>query len=780
MADIGDGTGGATRGQRRSGRGKKRVRPRGPSTGGSRLRRIGVGLVAIGALLLAATPLTPAAADDGRIVGTLSVLSDDPLGPDASVMTSEGRVTVAGLAAEAERLGLATGDKVSVAVTDGATTPPPVPASPGSSTMLYPAAAAATVVPGSLVVLAEAPLTPLADPVVHEITLVRAVWPGPELFEAPKFPVLNQAATESAEYWSGTTDAKVNFQVVAEFDSIALSKPPCIDLYAAYDEVRLRTDWQEGPRKHLVIAIPECWHEEGVDTAGWGSLGASQDVGGFIILNGNKSLVAGVDGNRSKTLAHELGHNMSLNHSNQVRCSEAGAELITAPASQCEVAEYGGVYSVMGSWEPGKQPALGGHHSFLMGLTTSETLVDVLATTPKQTLTLVPTAGSAPGLKFARITDSAGNTYYLEYRTAVGLDATLLDPATPNHLLSGVMVTKVFAEKPGTELGAGPLTVEPRAIYMLDADPFLDPYLVSSGGRFDGDAGLPLPRPTETPLETPIALGDVSVKLTAADDAGAAIEIDFPPSRPQATVPGAPTMVSAIKVGPNSVQVSWKAPADTGGAYVTSYTAGSDKGSGTCNAITEFSCRIDNLELGMFYRFSVTATSVMGTSVSSAPSAPLPVGPIPTASPTPTPTPTPTPSATRAVVAPAPTTTTRPAPANTTTPAAPAATSTTVAVNTADPFATTSGTTSYVDPFATYTDPYRSNYSDPFATSTTSTYTNPYSSSPYTATTGTTSGTTTLATTGSEGLPTLLVAGVGSILLGAVLVLLSRPRKHHS
>lgn len=756
----------------------RRVRQDGPRRKdvgvGSRLRRIGLGLLGIGALLLAAVPLTPAAADDGRIVGTLQVLADDPLGPSASIVTPDGRVTVDGLLAEADRLGLAGGDKVSVAVTVGAPTPAPVPAAPGSSELLYPEAADTTVVPGSLVVLQEAPLVPLADPVVHELTLVRAVWPGPELFEAPEFSELEQAATEAGDYWRAATDGKVDYQVVAEFDSIALSKPPCIDLFAAYDEVRLRTDWQEGPRKHLVIAIPQCWHQDEKDTSGWGSVGGTQDTGGFIILNGDQALAAGVDGDTSATLAHQLGHNMSLNHSNEAICTELDATLINAPASQCRGAEYGGVYSVMGSWEPGMQPALGGHHSFLMGLTTPDTLVDVLATAPTQTLTLVPTAGSAAGVKFARITDAAGNAYYLEYRTPVGLDATLLDAATPNHLLSGVFVTKVFAEHPGTKFTNG-LELEPRSIYLLDADPALNPYSEASGGRFDGDAGLP--------LGTPVALGDVSVKLTGSTDDAAAIEINFPPSRPAATVPSKPNRVSALKVGTNSVQIAWQAPDDTGGAYVTSYTVSNNRNSSTCTAVTEFSCRIDNLELGMFYQFTVTATNAVGTSAASSPSAPLPVGPIPTTSPTPlpTPTPTPTPTGTRPVVTPAPTTATTAPVTATTRAATPAATSTTVAANTSstiDPFATSNTSTSYVDPFSSsYTDPYASSYSDPFAT--TSTYTNPYSSTPYTSTGSTTStstGTTTLATTGSNGLPTLLALGVGSVVLGAVLILLSRPR----
>ena len=137
-----------------------------------------------------------------------------------------------------------------------------------------------------------------------------------------------------------------------------------------------------------------------------------------------------------------------------------------------------------GSWIDGTPPALGGHQASLLGFTDPTTLTDVL---PPQNLAapavvdLVPTAGSSPGTKFARIVDTVGNAYYLEYRTAVGLDSHMLDPSSSLRLLPGVIVNKVYSAKSGTPFYAGknlhdePMTVLPGTVYLLDADPLHNP-----------------------------------------------------------------------------------------------------------------------------------------------------------------------------------------------------------------------------------------------------------------------------------------------------------------
>lgn len=801
---------------------------------GSRLRRTGGALVAAGALLVGYAPLVAAipgeAADVTTITGQLTIVDDGPFGAEASVATSNGRVVVTGLTEQAAELGLGTGDTVSLAVD-------PLPQQPAAPDQPSPPDAAA--VPGSLAVLAAAPaVTPLADAVPHTITLVRAVWPGPALSESPSFDLLEQAAGEAVQYWNDASGGAVHYTLAPErYDGISLAKSPCLDLAAAYDEVKLRLNWQEGPGKHLVIASRQCDEGFGATIAGWGSLGATRDAGGFVFLNGVESMPAGTDGNVGDTLIHELGHNMSLGHSNQAICyaepinppDKFKTQLINDAPKMCRASEYGGVYSTMGHWLPGAPAALGGHLSFLLDFTSPDTLRDVVApgqqegAPPSQPqverVRLIPAAGSGDGLKYARISDTKGNSYYLEFRTPTGQDAHQLDPNLTKHLPSGVLVTKVFGDTPGTEFGLGDtltgqkMTVEPNSIYLLDAQPWSNPYSPDQspahpqqewaifGGLFEGNPVL-MPG-------TPVSLGDVSVNLVSQSAGEAVVDVIFPPTRPVATVASKPLAVTATKVGTNSALVSWRPPATNGGAFITNYQVSTPNGPFTCSSVTEFSCRIDGLLDGNSYRFAVTATNGLGPSGSSDPSAPLAIGAVPTPTPTgqltptPTPTPTVTPKPTLSTT-PKPTasTTSTPKPSATTSAATPVSTTSAqpvvAASATVDPFASTDNGETYtggstVDPFAstytgtttdpfattstdytsTYVDPYASSYTttDPYAASTSGT---DYTSSGYTATT---SGTTSLATTGSEGLPRLLIAGVMSIVAGAGLLLLGRPRR---
>ena len=76
--------------------------------------------------------------------------------------------------------------------------------------------------------------------------------------------------------------------------------------------------------------------------------------------------------------------------------------------------------------------------------------------------------------------------------------------------------------------------------------------------------------------------------------------------------PDSPTNVTAT-AGNSQVTVSWSAPAATGGAAITSYTATASAGAGSCTT-SSTSCTITGLNPGTAYTFTVTATNSVGTS----------------------------------------------------------------------------------------------------------------------------------------------------------------------
>lgn len=98
-----------------------------------------------------------------------------------------------------------------------------------------------------------------------------------------------------------------------------------------------------------------------------------------------------------------------------------------------------------------------------------------------------------------------------------------------------------------------------------------------------------------------------------------------PASQPSAavtpgTAPGAPTAVEAF-AGAGEAAVSWQAPSNDGGSKVTGYTVTSSPGALTCTTDGELQCKVPGLTNGTSYTFTVTATSAIGTSEPSAPSA---------------------------------------------------------------------------------------------------------------------------------------------------------------
>jgi hypothetical protein len=78
-----------------------------------------------------------------------------------------------------------------------------------------------------------------------------------------------------------------------------------------------------------------------------------------------------------------------------------------------------------------------------------------------------------------------------------------------------------------------------------------------------------------------------------------------------ATIPGAPTGVSA-QAGDGAATVAWRAPSNTGGSAITSYTVASYPG-GITRTVTGTTATVTGLTNGTSYTFTVTATNAVGS-----------------------------------------------------------------------------------------------------------------------------------------------------------------------
>ena len=83
-----------------------------------------------------------------------------------------------------------------------------------------------------------------------------------------------------------------------------------------------------------------------------------------------------------------------------------------------------------------------------------------------------------------------------------------------------------------------------------------------------------------------------------------------------ATIPGAPTNITASSNANAQSVIAWTAPADNGGTAITGYLVTANPGGRTCTT-ARTTCTVTGLANGTSYTFTVTATNAAGTSTAS-------------------------------------------------------------------------------------------------------------------------------------------------------------------
>ena len=218
----------------------------------------------------------------------------------------------------------------------------------------------------------------------------------------------------------------------------------------------------------------------GVPACGWGGLGEMPGTRNWI----NGSPTAGI-------MAHELGHNLGLNHAVSETCTtDSGAQI--AFGSKCTVSEYGDPFDVMGSASSLRH--LNGWHRAMIGLTED---VHVVQDDGVYSLsTLEPQQGQPHVLRIPR---GDGTSFDLEFRQPYGLFDNF-DPSAA--VVGGVLIHHVsgysVANKPA----------------LLDATPETAAF---------ADAALPVGRTFADPVTA------ITVKLLSVSPTGAQIEIHVRP-----------------------------------------------------------------------------------------------------------------------------------------------------------------------------------------------------------------------------------------------------------
>ncbi len=334
----------------------------------------------------------------------------------------------------------------------------------------------------------------------HPVTVVPVNWPGLAADATTPAQLSNTVDTAIASYWDDNTGGAVKFTTTSALPWTTLSSAPsnpCGNPGGLANQIATQLGWVSTARSHLVMYLPSL----GCGWAGVGSVGGSTDSGGWALLNANASV---------SVLGHELGHNISLEHSWRSTCFEAddATGVFDGAAAHCGFREYYDLYDIMGFAHTAMPGDLNPGHLQKLGLASlvSPVTVNTLTMTAPVTIDLAPRSAAA-GTEAIKLV--GGDTYWVEYRTDAGRDAWL-NASSAYAFHPGVVVRRMFNPS---------LVGRSYLPGLLDATP------VSGAGATPGTYD-----PVELAVDTVMTTQDgVRIVVKAQDDAGATVKI-LPPT----------------------------------------------------------------------------------------------------------------------------------------------------------------------------------------------------------------------------------------------------------
>jgi hypothetical protein len=229
------------------------------------------------------------------------------------------------------------------------------------------------------------------------------------------------------KYWSAETAGAVKFGIPSTVKVVRTAAKSTDSAKNTLATVAAELGFVQGPYKALVVFTPAT----SVVSASGAAVAAA--TYGNTTANGGNIIVSAKpksDTVLTNIVTHEFGHLFRIGHANRLGCGDGHVDSLPAAKgtgwqnTTCASIEYDDNNDIMSNGY-----ANGALNSVLAtgaGFTKSTDVLDVTPTATAKTYTLLPWAdNSITTTKAIRIADSAtGIPFYVELRTAVGLDST--------------------------------------------------------------------------------------------------------------------------------------------------------------------------------------------------------------------------------------------------------------------------------------------------------------------------------------------------------------------